>query len=144
MTSPTDPEVPLHTRLLDTASTLALYAEARAVAPSIVQEARKLIESIPALLTEAASTLIGKQAVLRGLMDTYTAAGGEGVATLEAIHNAIKLGADPNTKAALAAEDSLIACRARLGLLEKAYMESSGGRLAKMEDLVAAIHRGAR
>ena len=33
-----------------------------------------------ALLTEAATAFVGKQALLRQLMDTFTAAGGEGVA----------------------------------------------------------------
>lgn len=46
-----------------------------------------------ALLTEAATAFVGKQALLRGLMDTFAAAGGEGVASLGAIEDAIKRGA---------------------------------------------------
>ena len=120
MTSPIDPEV------------LLADIDTRRMNSHHVETAPALIKSIPELLTEAATTLIGKQAVLRGLIESYTEAGGEGVATHEAIHNAIKAGVTGKQ-----AEDDC-------AVLRKAFEEASGGKSPTLKALVEAIHRGAR
>lgn len=87
-----------------------------------------------ALLTEAATELLGKQALLRRLADAYSSAGGDGVATVEAVEAAIKLGVNEHKKA----------YGLRYATLKRAFGEVTGGRKPSMEDLAAAIHRGAR
>ena len=197
---PTEP--PLATRLLEAAAALNMLADSdsRRLMPELVAGEQALRSILPVLLTEAASTLLGQGQQLRQLMDAYTAAGGGGVATLEAIEAAIKLGANPYTAAPAVEQthrdifgtpatveslrESILALRllralgavyteatgnpvpsyeemraamasgadpalegpfaANMRALEKAYMEASGGKRASLEDLVTAIHRGAR
>ena len=138
-------ERPIGVRMIDLASKLgALLSEAHVIPTNGATPGAGLLSDIAVALTEGASSLLGKQALLRRLVDAYTAAGGEGVATLEAIEAAIKIGADPETKAALAAEDNLIACKVRLEALGKVFEEASGGKKPIMQNLKNAIRRGAR
>lgn len=162
-------DAPLAARLLNAVSALNLLGDPalRAALPEhAIRQARATAMDVIDLLGEAATALLGKQALLRGLMDAYTAAGGEGVASLESIEAAIKLGAstdndlrhirvaveqalgmqaDPllsQSVATMATE--LRAYKEHSKRLNDAYTEASGGRVPTTQALVEAIHRGAR
>ena len=130
-------DLPIEARLLSAADKCAMLGDpdARRLDPSLVHGAPALMDMLPGLLIEAAGALQGKQMLLRELMEVYSAAGGDGIATAGAIMDAIRIGADPKTKDAIAAAKALAdepeampyceygyvrcgKCRARLAIYE--------------------------